>query len=128
MNKYELIKDMCPDYGTMCNKCNLNGSCSIEYIAESLINKNYHKIPEGSVVISKKELLDIASDYDKMAMFHLERQRELDQARKQVVKEVLKLLDEMRVEEDDRHQWRENHNDCIEKCKVKLAKEFRVEL
>jgi hypothetical protein len=55
MNKYEMIKDMCPDYGTMCDKCNLNGSCPVEYIAESLINKNYHKIPEGSVVLTKEE-------------------------------------------------------------------------
>lgn len=37
MDELEMIKDMCPDYGTMCDKCNANGQCSVEYTAKSLI-------------------------------------------------------------------------------------------
>lgn len=92
MHEYEMIKDMCPDYGTMCDKCNANGHCTVEYTAKRLIDKNWCKVPEGSVVISKEKLLEIAADYEKMAMFHLERQRELDQARKQAIKEVLEKV------------------------------------
>lgn len=51
MDELEMIKDMCPDYGTMCDKCNANGQCSIEYTAKSLINKNYRKIADDEIVI-----------------------------------------------------------------------------
>lgn len=100
MHEYEMIKDMCPDYGTMCDKCNANGHCTAEYTAKRLIDKNWRKVPEDSVVISKEKLLEIASDYEEMAMFNLEKQKEIDQARKQVVKEVLDYLN-ARMEGDE---------------------------
>lgn len=61
-------------------------------IAEELTKYYQPKIPEDSAVISKEELLDIANEYDKMAMFHLERQRELDQARKQAIKDFIQAI------------------------------------
>lgn len=61
MDELEMIKDMCPDYGAMCDKCNANGRCSVEYIAQSLINKNYRKVADDEVVIKQstyEELID----------------------------------------------------------------------
>lgn len=140
MNKYELIRDICPDYGTMCDKCNANGHCTVEYTAKRLIDKNWCKVPEGSVVISKEKLLEIAADYEKMAMFRLEKQRELDQVRKQTIKEVLDSLNTKM--ESDEHIFqscastivcedyilaREDCQNDWKKWLSELAKEFGVE-
>lgn len=55
MNKDEIIKDICPDYGTMCDKCNANGHCLIEYLAKSLIRKSYRKVGDDEIVVKKSE-------------------------------------------------------------------------
>lgn len=118
---------------TNCLNCTYT-YCTSSAIAEELLEHYQPKLPEGSVVISKKEyelLTDISALKGKaQEALNINPIEELIQvereARKQVVEDVLAPLDEMKVKEDDRHQWRENHNDCIEKCKAKIAKKFGV--
>lgn len=112
--------------------------------AKYLINKNYCKIPEDAVVVPKDEycyLKDMADRYDpfwfcafggcegvckecidtcEMSIFVKER--------KATVEKCIQLLENMKVNEDGRHEWRDHHNDCIDKCKAKLAKEFEIEI
>ena len=63
MNSYEISKDMCPDYGPMCNKCNANGHCLIEYLAKSLIRKNYCKVADDEIVVKKSGYEELSKDY-----------------------------------------------------------------
>lgn len=63
MNSYEIIKDMCPDYGPMCNKCNANGHCLIEYLAKSLIRKSYRKVADDEIVVKRSEYEKLSKDY-----------------------------------------------------------------
>ena len=46
----------------------------------------------------------------------------------ETVKEILRLLEDMRVPEDRRHEWRDRHNDTLDKCKARLIKEFGIKL
>ena len=54
--------------------------------------------------------------------------KQLTQVCKKTVEKILKLLDNMYVKEDDRHYWREHNNDCIDKCKAKISKQFGVHI
>lgn len=45
----------------------------------------------------------------------------------ETVEKILQMLETFKVKEDGRHQWREDHNYCIDKCKLKLAKYFDKE-
>lgn len=68
MNSYEISKDMCPDYGPMCNKCNANGHCLIEYLAKSLIRKSYRKVADDEIVIKKRQ-------YEQLKKYNRDRKR-----------------------------------------------------
>lgn len=50
------------------------------------------------------------------------------QAEKATAKEIYSLLDTMKVPEDGRHQWRDTHNDCIDRCKSKIKERYGVEV
>lgn len=52
----------------------------------------------------------------------------LKQKEKDTAKEIYSLLDTMKVPEDGRHQWRDNNNDCIDRCKSKIKECFGVEV
>lgn len=122
-------------------------------IAEDLIKLNYCKIPEGSVVLSKKEYEElknesaaIAKDYQEMAKFYDEKCEELEeqrdrqayiaedliqekhrwteQTREEMAREIVAFIESLKVKEDGRHQWREDHNDCIDKVILKINQKF----
>ncbi len=42
----------------------------------------------------------------------------------ETVEEILQLLEDMRVPEDGRHEWRDHHNDCIDRVIRKLNQKF----
>lgn len=48
------------------------------------------------------------------------------QATKTAVEKCIQLLEDSRVPEDGRHEWRDHHNDCIDRCLVRLKKEFQI--
>ena len=45
---------------------------------------------------------------------------------KETVEKCIQLLEDMRVPEDGRHEWRDRHNDCIDRCLVRFKKEFQI--
>ena len=47
-----------------------------------------------------------------------------EQARKETAKEIITFIKTLKVEEDGRHQWRDNHNDCIDKVILTLNWKF----
>lgn len=47
---------------------------------------------------------------------------------KDTAKEIVRFLEKLKVKEDGKHDWRENHNDCIDKCKRRLADEYGIEI
>lgn len=100
MTENEMIKDICPDYGTMCDKCNANGHCSVEYTVKRLINKNYRKIADDEIVIKNSEYKDLrlakykamaeAIEYEKTAY------KKLETAKQETAREVInKLLEKI---------------------------------
>jgi hypothetical protein len=103
MREYEMIKDMCPEYGTMCDKCNANGICSVEYTAKRLINKNYRRIANDEMVIKKSEYevlkkatpiikVDIREQFLKECEYEMQK---LEQKTKQeTIREILKELND----------------------------------
>ena len=48
----------------------------------------------------------------------------LELARKEMVKEIINFIESLKVKEDGIHQWRENHNDTIDKVLLKLNGKF----
>lgn len=44
----------------------------------------------------------------------------------EAVEKCMQILEAMRVPEDGRHEWRDRHNDCIDRCKAEFAKEFNL--
>ena len=45
---------------------------------------------------------------------------------KETVEKCIQLLEDLRVPEDGRHEWRDHHNDCIDRCLVRFKKEFQI--
>jgi hypothetical protein len=46
----------------------------------------------------------------------------------ETVKKILQLLEDMRVPEDGRHEWRDRHNDTLDRCKARLTEEVGIKL
>lgn len=46
------------------------------------------------------------------------------QARKETAEKIIAFIETLKVKEDGRHQWREDHNDCIDKVILKLNQKF----
>jgi hypothetical protein len=44
----------------------------------------------------------------------------------ETVEEVLQLLEGMRVPEDGRHEWRDHHNDTLDRCKARIISKFKI--
>ena len=140
----EMSRDMCfHDNCSVAGRCyELN--CETTWVVEKLIDLNYRKIDKDDVVLPKDEyryLKDMANHFDpfwfcsfggcegvckecidtcEMSIFVKER--------KATAEKCMQLLENMKVPEDSRHEWRDHHNDCIDKCKAKLAKEFEIEI
>ncbi len=50
------------------------------------------------------------------------------EGQQETVEAILQLLEDMRVPEDGRHEWRDRHNDTLDRCKARLIKEFGSKL
>ena len=50
------------------------------------------------------------------------------QATKATVEKCIQILEDMRVPEDGRHEWRDRHNDTLDRVKMRFTKEFGVSL
>ena len=50
--------------------------------------------------------------------------QEKQQAVKDTAKEILQYMETLKVEEDGRHQWRDEHNSCIERISCKIQQKF----
>ena len=46
----------------------------------------------------------------------------------EVRKEMLEFLETLKVDEDGRHAWRDNHNDAIDRCRKKIIEHFNIEV
>lgn len=44
----------------------------------------------------------------------------------ETIEEILQLLEAMRVPEDGRHEWRDRHNDTLDRCKARIISEFKT--
>lgn len=139
----EIAKDMCfqADHcaiGAKNKCCALN--CETTWLAEKLVDKNYQKINPDDIVISKtdydrlKLLSEINTDLKQLGTSVEEalsiNSSDIAQVEKYTckatVEKCIQILEEMRVPEDGRHEWRDRHNDTLDRCKARLAKEFKI--
>ena len=129
-------KEFCtPNCFGCCGDGEIDITCSAvrDNFEKELLKYYQPKLPKDSIVLSKEE-------YDDMFTFktvgnggkHCGFYNILDTVRKvereKTAEKCLQLLESMKVHEDGRHEWRDHHNDCIDKCKAKFAKEFEIEL
>lgn len=48
----------------------------------------------------------------------------VEEASKKMAEKIIAFIETLKVEEDGRHQWRDNHNDCIDRVILKLNQKF----
>lgn len=49
---------------------------------------------------------------------------ELQKVHKETAKEIIKFVETLKVDEDGRHEWRDWHNDSIDRVALKLKQKF----
>ena len=132
MNSYEISKDMCPDYGPMCNKCNANGHCLIEYLAKSLIRKSYHKVADDEMVVKKSEYEKLSKDYATInnEAYYCGLSVGKEEAAIEVADKIYNKLTESDVWHDMKKIWWRHNNECYELKGVlkQVLKELGIDL
>ena len=43
---------------------------------------------------------------------------------KETIKKIIDFIESLKVPEDGRHEWRDHHNDCIDKVILKINQKF----
>lgn len=111
--------------------------------------KRFEYILEDSVVLSREEyeeykkvadgkaiMVENITDLNKLVQFPVEYDNKKfedisefadyvqEQASKETVMEIINFIEGLKVPEDGRHEWRDRHNETIEKIILKLNQKF----
>lgn len=125
----QLIGDSCTIHKVHVNKHYPDRQKDMYYsLAEELLKHYQPKLSEGNIVILKDDYEAMQTKIEQLTKY-AENERQLreyycNKAIKETVKRAIDFIETLRVKEDGRHQWREDHNDCIDKVIFKLNLEF----
>ena len=94
----------------------------IKYIlAKEFVEQGYRMIPDKMVVLVKEE-----RKHKKNSLYYSREtlENKLAQARKEMAREIINFIEDLKVPEDGRHEWRDRHNETIERIIPKLNQKF----
>ena len=76
----------------------------------------------------KKQVKELEEQRDRQAYIAEdlieEKHRQTEQVREEMAREIITFIESLKVKEDGRHQWREDHNYCIDKIICKINQKF----
>ncbi len=87
------------------------------------VAKELYKIavPEDSIVLTKEEYEWLSCCFSKFE----ETMNDIKKLeRKETAREIIAFIETLKVEEDGRHEWRDRHNDAIDRVILKLNQKF----
>lgn len=95
-----------------------------EHIARVLFNQGYRKLPEDSVVLTNDNAEDLANLIITSPQMQSVMSDLIKAWQKETTEKIIDFIETLKVKEDGRHQWREDHNNCIDKVTLKLNQKF----
>ena len=103
------------------------------WIAQELVKHYQQKIPEDSVVLTREEYDNLKLEIQKaqingvqagLDMTKFKEESIKRKARKETAKDIIDFIKTLKVDEDGRHEWRDHHNDSIDRVTLKLNQRF----